>query len=279
VAFTAAHLDLLISTHPMRTSVLSSLPAEWRVHLAGRQIIPITTGMSGADVFRIVGRAEGDQYLKLGRKEAADLVRSEIERTEWLHRNEIPVATTVKRFDHGIAAGVIMTGLSGTPLDQVAREDWKPIVKSVALAFARLHSLRTAECPFDEGVRMRLSRARVEIERGGVDPNHFDSRNLALTPQQLYDGLRTAIPAREDLVVVHGDATLSNLILQNDGTIGFIDCGNAGRADRYVDLAILIPEIVERFGARSKEMFLNAYGLAQWDERKALFYSDLYELF
>jgi aminoglycoside phosphotransferase len=235
--------------------------------------------MSGAKTFRIVGTAEGDQYLKMGRKEAADLVRTEIERTEWLYRNGVPVATILKRFDHGIAAGMIMANLSGTPLDQVEREDWAPIVELIALAFARLHSLRAAECPFDESVGVRLSRARWEIERGGIDPKHFDARNSGRTPQQIYDRLRATIPVREDLVVVHGDATLSNLILQADGTIGFIDCGNAGRADRYVDLALVVPELVERFGARSKEIFLSAYGLAQWDERKAVFYSDLYELF
>src|SRR5689334_2850122 len=30
----------------------------------------------------------------------------------------------------------------------------------------------------------------------------------------------------EDIVVVHGDATLANLLIDRDGGVGFVDCGN-----------------------------------------------------
>jgi aminoglycoside phosphotransferase len=79
--------------------------------------------------------------------------------------------------------------------------------------------------------------------------------------------------------VVHGDATLANMLIGADGELGFIDCGHAGRSDRYLDLAVVDEELRTGFGRRAAEDFIAAYGICDWDDRKAAFYSDLYELF
>ncbi|HET7679366.1 MAG TPA: phosphotransferase, partial [Xanthobacteraceae bacterium] len=83
----------------------------------------------------------------------------------------------------------------------------------------------------------------------------------------------------QDLVVVHGDATLTNLIVDAGGNLGFVDCGSAGRGDRYTDLAVLADEIQEHLGAEAAAHFVRAYGLRSWDSVKARYFSDLYELF
>jgi aminoglycoside phosphotransferase (APT) family kinase protein len=49
------------------------------------------------------------------------------------------------------------------------------------------------------------------------------------------------------VAVVHGDASLSNLIIGNDGSVAFIDCGHAGRADPSTDIALVIEGPSERF--------------------------------
>ena len=86
-------------------------------------------------------------------------------------------------------------------------------------------------------------------------------------------------PPRQDLVVAHGDASLSNMIVGPDGRIGFIDCGHAGRADRYLDLAVAGAEIAELFGPERVRSFAKAYGLARWNARKVIYFADLYEFF
>jgi len=50
-------------------------------------------------------------------------------------------------------------------------------------------------------------------------------------------------PAGEDLVLVHGDATFDNILIDADQNIGFIDCGHAGRGDRHLDLAAITEAI------------------------------------
>ena len=79
--------------------------------------------------------------------------------------------------------------------------------------------------------------------------------------------------------MVHGDATLSNIFVGGDGSIGFIDCGNAGRGDRYVDLAVLMADIGDTLGPQAAARFAQKYGAPGWDEAKARYFADLYELF
>jgi aminoglycoside 3'-phosphotransferase-2 len=259
--------------------VLDTLPASWRARLAERTIIPITTGMSGAAVFQVVGGKGIEQYLKVGTGAVADLLKRESERTDWLASQGIRVPRILERFTGDEVVVVAMTALGGQTAEHLGQADWRPPVAAIARGFARLHSLAPATCPFDETLDIRLARARELVRSGEIDPAGFDERNAGVTPEDLYDRLIARLPLPEDCVVTHGDATLSNLILGPDGQIGFVDCSHCGRADRYVDLALLVGELEDRLGPRAREAFIAAYGHLRWAVRKAEFYRDLYELF
>jgi aminoglycoside 3'-phosphotransferase-2 len=260
-------------------NTLSVLPAEWRARLAEHKLVPVTSGMSGAHVFRVLERQAGDQYLKIAIGADAGHLRREAERTKWLAAMGIRVPEVVAQFDGTDVFAMTMTALSGRSAERAGRDDWRPDVRAMARAFAALHALPTNACPFDETLSVRLARARELVRRGAIDVSQFDARNMGLSPEALFDRLKASVPAHENLVVVHGDATLSNLIVGHDGSIGFIDCGSCGKADSYVDLALLVAELAEQFGDEARNLFLDAYGGPPWDERKAAFYCDLYELF
>jgi aminoglycoside 3'-phosphotransferase-2 len=259
--------------------VLGGLPADWRARIAAKRAVPVTSGMSGADVFRLVGDRENDQYLKIGTGDNAISLRDEVRRTQWLESMGVRVPKIIMRFDDADMFAVTMTALGDRNAGDAGVDDWAPMVRAIAAALAAMHSLPVAACPFDETIEARLSRARNMIREGAIDPAHFHERNQGTTPERLYRRLKATVPAHEDMVVVHGDATLSNLVPGYDGAIGFVDCGNSGRSDRYVDLAIVVEGIVARFGIEAQDAFVSAYGALTWDEGKAKFCSDLYELF
>jgi aminoglycoside phosphotransferase len=152
-------------------------------------------------------------------------------------------------------------------------------VRAIGRGLARLHALPSADCPFDEMPRTRLARARQAIDRNQVDASQFDDRNAGVTPEMLYQRLAGAVPVCEDIVVVHGDATRENMLIGPDGELGFVDCGQAGRSDRYQDLALIEVDLRMEFGREAVEEFRTAYGIRNWDERKAAFFRDLYEFF
>jgi len=175
---------------------------------------------------------------------------------------------------------VLMSALQGCPVEDCGGSP-SNIVVAVAAGLAQLHALPIKSCPFDESIEIRLARAQADICRGRIDPREFHERNLGLSLKQLFDRLLATAPSSEDIVVVHGDATFTNLLIDSTGTLGFIDCGHAGRADRYTDLALVAMEIEDRFGHEWVGPFFKAYGFDSHspDQRKLRFYYDLYELF
>jgi len=259
--------------------ILSALPANWRDQIASKALSPIASGMSGAQVFRVSGDGEDDQYLKFGTDDNAIHLRNEIERTEWLGSMGVRVPKTIMRFDKPNVSVWLMTSLGSYTVEDARAENWKVTVSTIAHAFAAIHSLPAENCPFDETRNVRLHRALSLVQQGKIDPTQFDARNAGLTSHDIYRRLESAVPIQEDIVVVHGDATLSNLVVGRDGSIGFVDCGTSGRADRYVDLSLLIDQMQAKFGAEAKNVFISKYMQMDWDRSKADFYRDLYELF
>ena len=256
-----------------RRRLLLELPGAWRPTLSHARIELIETGMSDASVFRL----GSSHYLKIAQDAAAHDLREEIERTAWLGQQGVRVAPAVRVHDGGDFVAILSEALTGSSADET---DLSPeiVVPALARALSALHAVPVVRCPFDESIAVRLGRAGTLVENGKVDPRTFAVRNRDITPGVLLERLRSALPS-EDVVVVHGDATLSNMIVGNDLSVGFIDCGHAGRADPYVDLALVTEGLAERFGPEMADCFMGAYGRAALDERKAGYFLDLYELF
>jgi aminoglycoside phosphotransferase len=257
------------------------LPPCWQALLAGRAAEQVQEGMGGAAVFRLPGdrgQDRADRFLKLARGPEAALLAREIARTEWLSRHQQHVPEILMKACTENVVAILMTAVAGRHLGS-GDGDVLALARTIGRGMARLHAMPVADCPFDETLRVRMRRAREAVERNLVDASQFDCRNAGLSPAELYERLVHAIPGAEELVVVHGDATLSNLLVRPDGELGFIDCGHAGRADRYVDLAIVEAELRTGFGPDAARSFIAAYGIHPWDERRAAFFSDLYELF
>lgn len=256
-----------------RERLLSVLPRAWHPALSHARIERVQSGMSDASVFRI----GSSHYLKIADEAAAHDLRREVERTAWLGRRGVRVAPAVRLHDAADLVAILSETLPGSSADET---DLAPeiAVPALARALSALHSLPAADCPFDESIAARLRRAGTPVEKGEVDPKAFAQRNRDASPEDLLERLKRNVPS-ETFVVAHGDATLGNMIVGNDLSVGFIDCGHAGRADPYVDLALVAEGLAERFGTAMVDCFMDAYGGHALDKRKAGYFLDLYELF
>jgi aminoglycoside 3'-phosphotransferase-2 len=234
--------------------------------------------MSAASVFRICSARSGTTFLKIAMGDDAPQLRAETQRTRWLRAHGVGVPAELNTLDQGDFVAAHMSELPGSAPPDCALPI-RQIVEILARGLSALHSISVAQCPFDETTAARLRRARDAIERSLIDPAHFAVRNEGLTPRQIFDRLIAAVPAHEDLVVIHGDATFDNLRIDAVGGLGFLDCGHSGRGDRYVDLECVATGIAEQVGSEWVEPFFRCYGIATWDRERALFFSDLYELF
>jgi len=236
--------------------------------------------MSDASLLRLQDDGGGERhYLKIHRGEDAPTeLRNEMERTKWLAARGIMVPRFVRLCEDGLLAAGLMTALPGRH-PQHAHIPLPELVRQLAQGLRKLHSIPAHDCPFDETVGARLARAGAAIAEGLVDPDYFSERNQGLSPQAIYARLMRSVPEHEDIVVVHGDATFDNLLIDDAENVGFIDCGHAGRGDRYLDLATMVADIDAYFGPDCIPLFARSYGHAAFDARKLGFFSDLYELF
>lgn len=241
------------------------------------ELQPVVGGMSGASVFRVVRGSDAPNFLKIATGDAAAGLRAEIKRTVWLARQDVRVPTILRVDDQYGYVAILSEAMSGVSVE-FSPLPTPRLLEGLANGFAALHALPPDLCPFDETQAVRLARAAKAVAADEIDPNNFEPCNLGLTPEALLQHLIAERP-NEDIVVVHGDATLSNIMIDEKGRLGFIDCGNSGRGDRYVDLAVVTADIADKLGAESTALFVDVCGLPKWDAAKARYYIDLYEFF
>lgn len=237
---------------------------------------PVTSGLSGASVFRVLEANRPPRYAKIARDPASMALRDEIARIDWLSARGVVVPKALSTSAGRDWFAVLTDAVPGVPAD-VSSLPLPQLIGALTKSLRALHALPVEDCPFDETLAVRLARAAQVVADDEVEQAQFEPRNRGIAPEMLLARLLAAQPI-EDLVVVHGDATLSNILVDDNGAVGFVDCGNVGRGDRYLDLAVLGAEIGEYFGAEAAVLFARNYG-GDWNAAKALYFSDLYELF
>lgn len=257
--------------------LIALLPRSWQRDLEHFQFETVDSGMSGARLLRLRGPSSQQLYVKIAAADGLADFRGEVERTRWLFGRGIRVPDLRRVFDDGRSGIVLMTALPGVH-PQDARRPVAQVVRHLARALRALHDMPLDDCPFDETVAARLTRAREMIAQGEITGEHFAHRNRGRSPQSIYEQLAASVPPVQDLVLVHGDAKFDNMLIDDAGGVGFIDCGHAGRGDRYLDLEAVTGDIEEHFGAQWIEPFAREYGV-KLDRPKLMFFSDLYELF
>lgn len=264
----------------MAQDALADLPEGWRGALRRFAAEPVGRGMSDASLFRLSDDARAETfYLKIFRGESAPAeLRNEVERTQWLAARGVMAPRFLRLCEEGLLAAGLMTALPGRHPQQ-ARMPREALMRQLAEGLRKLHAIPPHDCPFDETIGARLARAAAAIAQGLVDPKHFAERNQGLAPRQIYSRLTGAVPEHEDIVVVHGDATFDNLLIGDGQNVGFVDCGHAGRGDRYLDLATVVTDIEAHFGPHCVPLFARWYGRPALDANKLEFFNDLYELF
>ncbi|HEV7705620.1 MAG TPA: APH(3') family aminoglycoside O-phosphotransferase [Gemmatimonadaceae bacterium] len=261
------------------------LSSEILERLKGFSLAPISLGESGAAVWRCSSMLSPVRYLKAASLSTALGLEGEAERLRWMRQNGLSVPVVVDYDCVDETEYLLLGEVAGAPASDAR---WTPslpeVIRAIGGELARLHRASVASCPFDQRLGVQIGAARRRIDRGLVREDEFDEIRLGRGVEELFSELIASTPASEDVVLTHGDFCLPNIILRraHDGSVevaGLVDCGRAGRADRYQDLALAIRSIGGNFGEEWIAPFLNAYGLPALDEEKLRFYTLLDEFF
>ncbi len=209
------------------------------------EIRPYLNGLTGAvsyptsrsdPVLRLVGGREGDMYLKVLRVNGAgaNSLRDEAVRLEWLG-GRLCVPNVVASGSRGGYEFLLTKSVPGVPAnDRSAGRGRQEVASLVGRALKEFHSVPTVDCPFRHPV---------------VGPT-----------------------SEEDEVLVHGDYCLPNVLFDAEGRHHFLDVGEAGVGDRYIDIVAGIWSLRHNYGKGSVGNMLDEYGLHTLDRGKLAAY-------
>jgi aminoglycoside phosphotransferase len=215
-----------------------------------------------AETFKLTAPGRPTRYLKM-----APGLERERARLAWLV-GRLP-APRVIAF---VGDALLLDELPGTPIQQATFLSIEARVAALAAAMRRVHALPVAECPFDARFAARLAEARERVRAGQVDESDFEPERRGWTAAAVLAELERRRPPAEDLVVVHGDCTLDNVLVAGDGAVaGFVDVGRLGVGDRWQDLAIAARDVAGEYGEAWVEEMLTAYGATPEPEKRELY--------
>lgn len=277
----------------------SHLPPALAAHLKGRKLEPVVRGESGSDVVHVTGGVRAGAYLKTATSWRRAELRHEHGVLRWLDGRA--GAPRVLHFEetHG-STYLLLSEVHGRAAVELASElDATTLVRELARALKKVHALPAADCPFERRVADMVHEAWRRARAGLVDLDDLEPRYRGWSADQLLRELEATAPAQEDLVVVHGDFSLPNIVLRerrsrrggreagaastaSPGSFrvsGLVDWGRAGVADRYQDLALLLRSFEGSAGDDLPEVLEQAYGLDRLDAGKIAFYQLLDEFF
>lgn len=247
-------------------------PAGWRARLEGYAWTRPSEGCSDAAVFRLDAPGRPALYVKTEPVEPFAELPGEVARLRWLAGQGIPCPAVLAAVEEAGRHWLLMSALPGHVLEDAPDLDTGRRVALYAGALRALHALDVAACPFDQRIGGRIEQAAARVAAGLVDEEDFDEARQGRSAADLLAELRARRPAREDLVVTHGDACPDNLMVEGlmvEGGrfAGFIDCGRLGVADRHQDLALACRTIADDWGEAWIEPFLAQYGRAADPDR------------
>lgn len=239
----------------MNIPKLSDIPSELSALIDPFQPCKEMTGGRSATTVRVHLRAGGPAYLKSVPAELSSEIEDEAKALRWL-KGRIRVPDLLGEVVHTEGRAYLLTSeLPGRDLSNWAITELEEVVSHYADALRELHSLSYEKCPLDQRLAIKIERARERVRRNQVDLDDLDPVRRGWSSDALVRELDRTRPTSEDLVFTHGDACLPNLIWDGLSTVGHIDLGRAGIADRHQDLSLALRSLAKNLG--TTDLFRN----------------------
>jgi aminoglycoside phosphotransferase len=244
-------------------SALARLPEPLAALLGDRVLTPITIGRSSSTT----AWADGDARRWVVKVQPVDELDTsligEAERMAWLAAHT-SVPTVIDAGSDGGREWLVTEALSGSDAtDPVHGHDAVSLVRLLGTGLRQLHDrVPVDRCPFDASTDTDVDRARLRMEAGRVDAGDFGGLHRGLAADELYELLLASRPSDpDDLVVLHGDYCVPNVIVDHGTISGYVDVGRCGVGHRHRDLAIGARSIARNFGGEGVGLFFDAYGI------------------
>lgn len=151
--------------------------------------------------------------------------------------------------------------------DKIYLDDPSRLADTMAERLRMLHEIDPSDCPVKDRITEYLSLAARNYKNDSYNKEHFPDSFGYRSADEAFRALSEGRHLMKNEVLIHGDYCLPNIMLDCWRFSGFIDLGNAGVADRHIDLfwgrwslgfnlSMLSVSDTDKYGER----FLDAYG-------------------
>lgn len=241
----------------------------------------VKAGESGDLVYR---REDGLAYAKIASSVRSADLAGERDRLLWLHGKGIGVPEVIDWREAEEGACLIMTAIPGVPAVDLDGDTLLKAWPSMTRQLKSLHELPIDRCPFDRGLSLMFAKAADVVSRDAVNQDFLPPEDWSKPARDLLERVERDLPVRlaqEEIerVLCHGDACTPNFMVDPHSLqcTGLIDLGRAGKADRYVDLSLMIANSEESWaapeqGERAFLILFETLEIAEPDRERLAFY-------
>ena len=235
----------------------------------------INIGCSDSDVIKITKNNQ-IYYLKMAKK---GLLTQEFNALKWL--NGKLLVPEIVMFDSDDNTEFLIT--KAIPGEMVCSDYYikNPdlAIKIIKEAFDNLYNVDISNCPFDVSNNYKLSLVEKNVNNGLVKDEDLKEETL-----KKYGNTKNLLQylkdnrVEEELCFSHGDTSLPNIFSLNCKFSGFIDVGECGIADKWLDLAICEKSIRRNLGEKYVSKFYKKLNIVP-DRKKIDYYLLMMELY
>jgi len=230
-------------------------------------------GASIASLYYVENTNKQNYYLKIQeiKKNHCSLLKEKVA-YEWLS-NQLLVPEVVFYELYDNYEVLCISEIAGVNFDKIKdRLKHEEIIKLYAKGLKVIHSIPVSNCIIINELDTKIEQAYYRMDNDLVNCDDFEDEYKEFTPRELFQLLIEKRPMTHEPVFTHGDYCFDNIILSNDGSIGYIDLGNSGIADRYQDIALAIRSIKHDYGDEYLDLFYDEYGIDEIDQERFDFY-------
>ena len=145
---------------------------------------------------------------------------------------------------------MITEGIDGQMLaSSYYKEHVDEAIKVIKEAFTKFYQMNILECPFIKTNKVLLNMALENIKNNIVSEGQMS--DWAREKFETLDDILQYLEENrydEELVFSYGDLSLPNIFASKDKLIGFVDVGECGVADKWLDIAICEKSIRRNLG-------------------------------
>ncbi len=223
-----------------------------------------TIGHSSSEVYELKLKDGTNAILKIQYLTSRNDLKDEYERNKWLEgKLNVPKVYYFKELDnYQYYLREKKAGLSAHKI-----ENFAPLVGK---NLKQIHSIDITNCPFTNNNVDNL--LKIAIDKIDIILPTILEIYPDMNKKSILEFLKNNKPT--DTVLVHGDYSLPNILIDDNNEVSLIDLGDVSISTKYFDLYYLRKSFIRNNKMDYFKAFLESYGLSEIDE-KAMKWMDI----